>query len=67
MEVYTWATALATQTENIVLFATSHVPTVHPILAAKQGATIDHISGGRWGRNTVCGWFTPEMEMFGFQ
>ena len=65
MEVYTWATALATQTRQIALFATSHVPTVHPILAAKQSATIDHISQGRFGLNTVCGWFTPEMEMFG--
>lgn len=65
MEVYTWASALAAQTEQIAIFATSHVPTVHPILAAKQGATIDHISRGRWGLNVVCGWFTPEMEMFG--
>jgi dimethylsulfone monooxygenase len=65
METYTWATAMATQTENIMVFSTSHVPTMHPIVAAKQGATIDHISAGRWGLNIVCGWFTPEMEMFG--
>jgi alkanesulfonate monooxygenase SsuD/methylene tetrahydromethanopterin reductase-like flavin-dependent oxidoreductase (luciferase family) len=51
MEVFTWATALATQTNNIMVFATSHVPTMHPIVAAKQGATIDHISNGRWGLN----------------
>lgn len=67
MEVYTWAGALAAKTERIALFATSHVPTVHPLLAAKQGATIDHISHGRWGLNVVCGWFTPEMEMFGLK
>ena len=65
MEVYTWAAALAARTSEIAIFATSHVPTVHPIIAAKQGATIDHISGGRWGLNVVCGWFVPEMEMFG--
>lgn len=65
MEVYTWAAALAARTEQIMLFATSHVPTVHPIVAAKQGATIDHISRGRWGLNVVCGWYGPEMEMFG--
>ncbi|HJY79758.1 MAG TPA: LLM class flavin-dependent oxidoreductase [Candidatus Binatia bacterium] len=65
METYTWATAMATQTRNLMLFSTSHVPTMHPIVAAKQGATIDHISEGRWGLNIVCGWFTPEMEMFG--
>ncbi|MEM7466408.1 MAG: LLM class flavin-dependent oxidoreductase [Pseudomonadota bacterium] len=65
MEVYTWASALCAQTEKICVFATSHVPTVHPLLAAKQATTIDHISHGRFGLNTVCGWFTPEMEMFG--
>jgi alkanesulfonate monooxygenase SsuD/methylene tetrahydromethanopterin reductase-like flavin-dependent oxidoreductase (luciferase family) len=65
METYIWATAMATQTKNLMLFSTSHVPTMHPIVAAKQGATIDHVSAGRWGLNVVCGWFTPEMEMFG--
>jgi len=65
MEVYTWAAALAARTERIMLFATSHVGTVHPLFAAKQGATIDRISNGRWGLNVVCGWYTPEMEMFG--
>jgi alkanesulfonate monooxygenase SsuD/methylene tetrahydromethanopterin reductase-like flavin-dependent oxidoreductase (luciferase family) len=65
MEVYTWAAAMACHTRDIMVFATSHVPTVHPILAAKQCATIDHISRGRFGLNVVCGWFKPEMEMFG--
>jgi alkanesulfonate monooxygenase SsuD/methylene tetrahydromethanopterin reductase-like flavin-dependent oxidoreductase (luciferase family) len=64
-ETYTWAAGLATGTERIMLFATSHVPTVHPIVAAKQCVTIDHISNGRFGLNLVMGWFTPEMEMFG--
>lgn len=65
LEVYTWATAMACNTENIMVFATSHVPTVHPLLAAKQGASIDNISSGRFGLNIVCGWFRPEIEMFG--
>ncbi|MBL6751328.1 MAG: LLM class flavin-dependent oxidoreductase [Nevskia sp.] len=64
-ETYTWAAGLAEATSRIMVFATSHVPTVHPILAAKQAATIDHISGGRFGLNLVMGWFTAEMEMFG--
>ena len=67
LEVYAWAAALAARTERIHIFATSHVPTVHPIFAAKQAATIDRISNGRFGINVVCGWFTPEMEMFGVQ
>ena len=65
METYTWAAALATVTKKIVLFATSHVPTIHPIVAAKMATTIDHIAKGRFGINMVCGWYTPEMEMFG--
>lgn len=64
-ETYTWATGLAALTSNIGIFATSHLPTLHPIVAAKMAATADHISGGRFGLNLVMGWFTPEMEMFG--
>ena len=65
LEVYTWATAMACNTENIMVCATSHTPTVHPLFAAKQAASIDNISGGRFGLNIVCGWFRPEIEMFG--
>ncbi len=64
-ETYTYAAGLAQATKNIAVFATSHVSTVHPVVAAKQAATIDHISGGRFGINLVMGWFRPEMEMFG--
>jgi alkanesulfonate monooxygenase SsuD/methylene tetrahydromethanopterin reductase-like flavin-dependent oxidoreductase (luciferase family) len=64
-ETYSWAAGLAEATQRIMVFATSHVPTVHPIMAAKQSATIDHISNGRFGLNLVMGWFTAEMEMFG--
>jgi dimethylsulfone monooxygenase len=64
-ETYTWAAGLAQATENIAVFTTSHVPTVHPIVAAKMATTIDHIAGGRFGLNLVMGWFTPEMELFG--
>ncbi len=63
-ETYTWAAGLAQATKNIMVAATSHVPTMHPIVAAKQATTIDHISNGRFALNLVMGWFTPEMEMF---
>ena len=52
-ETYTWAAGLAQATRNIMVAATSHVPTVHPIVAAKQAATIDHISNGRFALNLV--------------
>ena len=58
---------MACNTERLMVFATSHVPTVHPLLAAKQSATIDNISAGRFGLNIVCGWFRPEIEMFGIE
>lgn len=64
-ETYTWAAGLAALTDRITLTTTSHVQTTHPIFAAKQAATIDHISGGRYCLNVVCGWFQPELEMFG--
>jgi len=35
-ETYTWATGLLALTKRIVICATSHVPMIHPIVAAKQ-------------------------------
>src|SRR5207248_4859431 len=64
-ETYTWAAGLGAQTRGITPFATSHVPTIHPIVAAKQATTIDHITGGRFALNVVCGWFEPEFHMYG--
>jgi alkanesulfonate monooxygenase SsuD/methylene tetrahydromethanopterin reductase-like flavin-dependent oxidoreductase (luciferase family) len=64
LEVFTWAAGLAAITESICLLATSHVPIFHPLLAAKQGATIDQISNGRFGINVVVGWNADEFDMF---
>ena len=64
-ETYTWAAGLGAITKHIVVFSTSHVPTIHPIVAAKQATTIDHISNGRFGLNIVCGWYEAEFRMFG--
>jgi alkanesulfonate monooxygenase SsuD/methylene tetrahydromethanopterin reductase-like flavin-dependent oxidoreductase (luciferase family) len=64
-EAYTWAAGVGSVNRTSGIFATSHVPTVHPVMAAKQAATIDHITGGRFSLNVVTGWFRPEFEMFG--
>jgi dimethylsulfone monooxygenase len=64
-ECFTWAAAMGALTSHPAVFATSHVPTMHPVMAAKQAATIDHISGGRFTLNVVTGWYRPEIEMFG--
>ncbi|WP_156677705.1 LLM class flavin-dependent oxidoreductase [Sphingomonas profundi] len=65
MDCYTWAAATTQVTSRSGVFTTSHVPTVHPLVAAKQCATIDLISGGRFGLNVVAGWNKPELDMFG--
>ncbi|MFC4950478.1 LLM class flavin-dependent oxidoreductase [Pseudonocardia sp. GCM10023141] len=64
-ETYAWAAGIAEATERIGIAATSHLPTVHPIVAAKSATTIDLISSGRFALNLVMGWVPPEMEMFG--
>jgi len=38
---------------------------VHPVRAAKEVATIDHISGGRFCLNVVAGWNERGIAMFG--
>ena len=48
-ETLAWAAGLAAITEQITLFSTTHVPTIYPVRAAMETATIDHISGGRLG------------------
>jgi alkanesulfonate monooxygenase SsuD/methylene tetrahydromethanopterin reductase-like flavin-dependent oxidoreductase (luciferase family) len=64
-ETFSWASGVGACTKSPAVFATSHVLTVHPVMAAKQAATIDHITGGRFALNVVTGWHRPEMEMFG--
>lgn len=64
-ECFSWAAAIGASTKYSGIFATSHVPTVHPVMAAKQSTTIDHVTGGRFNLNVVTGWFKPEIEMFG--
>ena len=60
-----WAAGLLAATERINVFATLHVPLNHPVMAAKQMATIDHIGEGRFGINVVCGSIEDEFRMFG--
>lgn len=64
-ECFSWAAAIGASTKYSGIFATSHVPTVHPVMAAKQSTTIDHVTRGRFNLNVVTGWFRPEIEMFG--
>ncbi len=65
LETITWAAGLLASTSRITVFATAHTAFLHPLVAAKQFATIDHIAGVRFGLNIVCGWNQPEYAMFG--
>jgi FMNH2-dependent dimethyl sulfone monooxygenase len=67
LETIVWATGLAAHTERIRVFATVHAAFFNPVVAAKQLATADHISGGRLGLNIVAGWNKPEFEMLGLE
>jgi alkanesulfonate monooxygenase SsuD/methylene tetrahydromethanopterin reductase-like flavin-dependent oxidoreductase (luciferase family) len=64
-ETITWACGLLAATRKITVFGTVHAPLVHPIFAAKQMVTVDHVGEGRFGLNIVCGWNQDEFEMFG--
>jgi len=64
-EAMTWATGLLAHTRRLTVFSTVMVPMIHPVLAAKQLVTADHVGGGRAALNIVCGWNEDEMRMFG--
>jgi alkanesulfonate monooxygenase SsuD/methylene tetrahydromethanopterin reductase-like flavin-dependent oxidoreductase (luciferase family) len=65
LESIAWACGLLAGTQRVNVFCTIHVPLVHPILAAKQMATVDQVGHGRLGLNIVCGWNEDEFQMFG--
>ena len=65
LETMTWASALLAETQTIRVYSTVHVPVFHPLVAAKMGATLDHIGRGRWGINLVSGWSKEEFGMMG--
>src|SRR5205807_7521402 len=65
LETITWAAGLLAATERMTVFGTVHAPLFHPLIAAKQIVTADHIARGRIGLNLVVGWNEGEFGMFG--
>jgi dimethylsulfone monooxygenase len=61
LETITWATALLGATRQITCFGTVHAPLFHPVIAAKEMVTADHIGEGRFGLNIVVGWNEDEF------
>lgn len=64
-EAMTFSASVTAITRAPSVFATIHVPTLHPVLAAKQATTIDHVGQGRFTLNVVTGWNKAEIELFG--
>jgi FMNH2-dependent dimethyl sulfone monooxygenase len=64
-EAMTTSAGLTQVTDRINILAALHPGLWHPGIVAKMGATIDHMSGGRWGLNITTGWFKEEFTGFG--
>jgi FMNH2-dependent dimethyl sulfone monooxygenase len=67
LETITWAVGLLGATRRMTVFGTVHAPLFHPLIAAKEFVTADHIGEGRIGVNIVVGWNEGEFDMFGVQ
>jgi FMNH2-dependent dimethyl sulfone monooxygenase len=67
LDAFTFAAAMAQATKYTGIYVTTHAPTIHPVLLAKQAATIDQISGGRFTLNVVGGWNRREFDIFGIE
>ncbi len=67
LETVTWATGLVAHTRQLTVFATTHTAANHPVVVAKQIATIDQLGQGRAGLNIVAGWNSPEYEALGLK
>jgi FMNH2-dependent dimethyl sulfone monooxygenase len=65
LETITWAVGLLGATRRMTVFGTVHAPLFHPLIAAKEFVTADHVGEGRFGVNIVVGWNEGEFEMFG--
>ncbi|GAN77429.1 pyrimidine utilization protein A [Acidisphaera rubrifaciens] len=65
LESFTLMAGLAAVTERIRLYASVAVLTIPPAIVARMAATIDSISGGRFGVNIVSGWAKAEYEQMG--
>jgi pyrimidine oxygenase len=65
LESFTLMAGLAAVTNRIKLYASVAVLTIPPAIVARMAATIDSISGGRFGVNIVSGWAKAEYEQMG--
>jgi pyrimidine oxygenase len=67
LETITLTSALLAVTTRTTIFTTIHTEVFGPAIAAKVGATMDHIGDGRWGLNVVAGWSAADFESLGLE
>jgi dimethylsulfone monooxygenase len=68
LETLTWAAAILAITSRIRVYATVNSQFIHPVWAAKQGATCNDIGEGRFGGiNIVSGYNPTDFEAFGVE
>ncbi len=65
LESFSLMAGLAAVTTRIRLYASVAVLTMPPAIVARMAATIDDISGGRFGVNIVSGWQQAEYDQMG--
>ena len=66
LDFLTASAGLAPITSRMLISSTSHIGYgFHPLQFAKWGASIDHMSNGRWALNVVAGWIRDEVALFG--
>lgn len=65
LEPIPWSAGLLANTNRLTVFNTIHTAFNHPVVTAKQIATIDQMAPGRVGLNVVAGWNQPEYEAMG--
>lgn len=65
LEAWCLSSALIALTERIEILTAVHPGVVAPQLAAKMGATLDRMSGGRFAVNVVNGSWPDEFALFG--
>ena len=65
LETITLTAGLLEATSRVTVFTTIHTELFNPVIAAKMGATLDHIGHGRWGMNVVAGWNQADFESMG--
>ncbi|KWX03829.1 dimethyl sulfone monooxygenase SfnG [Carbonactinospora thermoautotrophica] len=64
-ESTSFSLALLLATKRLKVIAAVHPGLWHPGVLAKLGATVDHLSGGRFAVNVVSGWFKGEFTALG--